>query len=188
MISSIACYIFGYGSLINMEYNTAELTDAISRPVWPIMVKGLQRTKNVLLKDKKHVVFGVKDHLTKSCNGILFPVNKDEFTRLRIREGSYEPVLLNVNRILTKYGPASQYNFVFNLSVKIYCFYPKEKALTTNKKLPFLPGYLKICYDGCRRINLQFYKDFDPKIRQRTLKKNKSRKKKNKQFHVVLSK
>jgi len=178
MISSIACYIFGYGSLINMEYNTAELTDAISRPVWPIMVKGLQRTKNVLLKDKKHVVFGVKDHLTKSCNGILFPVNKDEFTRLLIREGLYEPVLLNANRILTKYGAASQYNFVFNPAMKIYCFYPKEKVLTTNKKLPFLPGYLKICSDGCRRISDQFYKDFVTKTKRQTLKKYKSRKKK----------
>jgi hypothetical protein len=57
MTLSIASYIFGYGSLINMAYNTAELTDAISRPVWPIMVKGLMRTKNVLLKDKKNMLF-----------------------------------------------------------------------------------------------------------------------------------
>ena len=176
MTSSIACYIFGYGSLINMAYNTAELKDAISRPVWPIMVKGLQRTKNVLLKDKKHVVFGVKDHLTQSCNGILFPVTAVEFTRLRIREGLYEPIELPADRILTKYGPASQYNFVLNANLKIYCFYPKEKALTTSNKLPFLPGYLKICYDGCRRISDQFYKNFVPKMRQQTLKKNKSRK------------
>jgi len=174
----MACYIFGYGSLINMLYNTEELPDAINRPVWPIMVNGLQRTKNVLLKDKKHVVFGVKDHLTQSCNGILFPVNKDELMRLRIREGLYDPIELPAERILPKYGPASQYNFVLNANLKIYCFYPKENALTTSNKLPFLPGYLKICYDGCRRISDQFYKDFLTKMRRRTIKKYKSRKRK----------
>lgn len=176
MTKAVFCYIFGYGSLINMAYNTGELEEVATKPFWPIMVKGLQRTKNVLLKDKKHVVFGVKDHFKQSCNGILFPVNKDEFTRLRIREGLYDPIRLQANRILTKYGPASQYNFVFNPStVKIYCFYPKEKTLTTNNKLPFWPGYLKICYDGCRQISDQFYKDFIMKpTTVKTIRKNKS--------------
>ena len=87
-------YVFGYGSLINMQENK-ELTQP--KKTWPVMINGLKRSLNV--RGKNHLVFGVKDVKTSHCNGILFKVNAEELARLQEREKLYKMKTIDIKRV-----------------------------------------------------------------------------------------
>jgi hypothetical protein len=149
-------YVFGYGSLINMQENK-ELT--LPKKTWPVMVNGLKRSLNV--HGKNHLVFGVKDVKSSHCNGILFKVNPEELARLQEREKLYTIKTLDKTRVEFPYKKIIQ----FKPADTIVCFYPQAKYVLTKKELvakqPLkMQAYMRICQRGAAAISADFYNDF----------------------------
>ena len=152
----MATYVFGYGSLINMQENK-ELT--LPKKSWPVMVNGLKRSLNV--HGKNHLVFGVKDVKTSHCNGILFKVSPQELASLEEREKLYTMKTLDKTRIEFPYKKTLQ----FKPADTIVCFYPQAKYVLTKKELTTkqpskTQNYLRICETGAAAISADFYNDF----------------------------
>ena len=149
-------YVFGYGSLINMELNK-ELTQP--KKITPVMVKGLKRSLNVIGPLNKQLVFGVKDVKTANCNGILIKVNLIELEKLQQREKLYTMKKLEKKRIDFYYNKSIK----FNTYDEIICFYPQSKYVVPKTKLsskPLIPRYIDICTEGAKQISTEFYDDF----------------------------
>ena len=152
----MSTYVFGYGSLINMEKNT-ELNNSIHKKICPVTVKGLKRSLNV--NGKNHRVFGVKDVKTAFCNGLLFKVTDKELDNLIEREKLYTIKPLSKSRILFNYKKC----ITFKPNDEVICFYPMKKYVLTKTKLdtkPINENYLQICIEGSSKINKQFLDDF----------------------------
>ena len=152
----MSIYVFGYGSLINMEKNT-ELNNSIHKKICPVTVKGLKRSLNV--NGENHRVFGVKDVKTALCNGLLFKVTDKELYNLIEREKLYTMKPLEKSRILFNYTKC----VTFKPNDKLVCFYPMEGYILTRNNLntkPINKNYLQICIDGLYKINKQFLDDF----------------------------
>ena len=152
----MSTYVFGYGSLINMEKNT-ELNNSIHKKICPVTVKGLKRSLNV--NGKNHRVFGVKDVKTAFCNGLLFKVTDEELDNLIEREKLYTMKPLSKSRILFNYKKC----VTFKPNDEVMCFYPMKKYVLTKTKLDTKPideNYLQICIEGSSKINKQFLDDF----------------------------
>ena len=151
----MSIYVFGYGSLINMEKNT-ELNH-LHKKICPVTVKGLKRSLNV--NGEHYRVFGVKDVKTALCNGLLFKVTDKELEKLIEREKLYKLKLLEKNRIVFNYGKC----LTFKPNDKIVCFYPMQKYVLTKHKLdtkPINETYLQICIEGSSKISNLFLDDF----------------------------
>lgn len=149
-------YVFGYGSLINMQENR-ELTHP--KKSWPVVINGLKRSLNV--HGKNHLVFGVKDVKTSHCNGILFKVNAEELARLQEREKLYTLKTLDKKRVVFPYKK----KILFKPDDEIVCFYPQAKYVLTKKELATKPSlqpqhYLHMCQTGAAAISTDFYNDF----------------------------
>ena len=152
----MAIYVFGYGSLINMQENK-ELT--LPRKSWPVVVNGLKRSLNV--HGKNHLVFGVKDVKTSHCNGILFKVNAAELASLQEREKLYRMKTLDKTRLEFPYKKKLQ----FKPADTVVCFYPQAKFVLTKKELAAkqplkTQNYLQICETGAAALGPDFYNDF----------------------------
>ena len=149
-------YVFGYGSLINMELNK-ELTQP--KKITPVMVKGLKRSLNVIGPLNKQLVFGVKDVKTANCNGILIKVNLIELEKIQKREKLYTMKPLGKERIVFHYKKSIN----FNTYDEVFCFYPQPKYVVPKTKLaskPLVPKYIDICIEGAQKISNDFYDDF----------------------------
>lgn len=160
--------MFGYGSLINMAANTAELDDALEKPVWPVSVTGLKRSLNVKtslpLPTNDQLVLGVRRRQPSTCNGIIFPVTKEELARLKQREGRYKAKQLDWSSV--HWSTYQQQAAATESQTRglLWCFFPKTAAIASRQELRHLrprAGYLQLCRDGCRRFGAQFLKDFN---------------------------
>jgi cation transport regulator ChaC len=149
-------YVFGYGSLINMQENK-ELTQP--KKSWPVIINGLKRSLNV--NGKNHLVYGVKDVKTSHCNGILFKVNAEELARLQEREKLYSMKTIEKKRVEFPYKKTLH----FKPADQIVSFYPQAKYVLTKKELTTQqplqsPHYLHLCQRGAEEMGTTFYKDF----------------------------
>lgn len=150
----MSIYVFGYGALLNLK--TIKEIERLKK-ICPVMVKGLKRSLNVT--GEKHLVFGVKDVKTSSCNGILFKVNETELAKLQQREKLYTMKTLAKERIDFAYGKCLS----LNPNDQIICFYPQAKYILTKKELVTSlqsQHYLRKCQTGATAMGLDFYKDF----------------------------
>ena len=111
----MSIYVFGYGSLINMEKNT-ELNHSIRKSICPVTVKGLKRSLNV--NGEHYRVFGVKDVKTALCNGLLFKVTERELANLIEREKLYTLKPIKKDRIVFNYGKC----LTFKPNDEVVCF------------------------------------------------------------------
>ena len=151
----MATYVFGYGSLINMNENGNELSHSDTRKVCPVTITGLKRSFNVGVNNGTYRVLGVKDVKTALCNGILIKVSLKELEHLEHRERLYTPKLLAHDRIIFNY------NKTLNLKEedRVICFYPRPKYILA-KKIPLRENYLNICAEGAMKISRTFFDDF----------------------------
>ena len=152
----MSTYVFGYGSLINMQQNT-ELT--LPKKSCPVLVTGLKRSLNVSGPHSKFRVFGVKKTNTHACNGILFKVSAQELATLIEREKLYTMKTLDKAQIRFIYKK----NIAFKPADHIICFYPQAKYVLPKKVLhdkPISQEYLKICNEGATKISEEFLLDF----------------------------
>ena len=152
----MSIYVFGYGSLINMEKNT-ELNHSIRKSICPVTVKGLKRSLNV--NGEHYRVFGVKEVKTALCNGLVFKVTERELANLIEREKLYTLKPIKKDRIVFNYGKC----LTFKPNDEVVCFYPLQKYVLTKHKLdtkPINETYLQICIDGSSKISNPFLDDF----------------------------
>lgn len=151
----MATYVFGYGSLINMNENGNELSHSDTRKVCPVTISGLKRSFNVVRNDGTYRVLGVKDVKTALCNGILIKVSLKELEHLEHRERLYIPKLLAHDRIIFNYNKTLK----LKEEDRVICFYPRPKYILA-KKIPLRENYLNICAEGAMKISRTFFDDF----------------------------
>lgn len=151
----MATYVFGYGSLINMNENGNELSHSDTRKVCPVTITGLKRSFNVGVNNGTYRVLGVKDVKTALCNGILIKVSLKELEHLEHRERLYTPKLLAHDRIIFNYNKTLK----LKKEDRVICFYPQPKYILA-KKIPLRENYLNICAEGAMNISRTFFDDF----------------------------
>ena len=122
------------------------------------MVTGLKRSLNV--SGDRHLVYGVKDVKTASCNGLLFKVSPEELVNLVEREKLYTMKPLAKNRIEFAYNKT----MAFKPDDQIICFYPQAKYVLTKKQLLAKPSetsaYVRRCKAGAGSLGSDFLRDF----------------------------
>lgn len=155
-------YIFGYGSLINLEKNKDLRQDQIIvRELYPVMVKDLKRYFNVL-GNKNNIdyrLLGVYDEPHAFCNGLLYQVSAQELEKLIKREQNYTATILDPNRLLFNYNKT----LTLSADDKVICFYPNPEHMLIQEmalSVPIQPDYREICYAGAKRISQAFFEDF----------------------------
>ena len=152
----MAIYVFGYGALIHLKH-IKELGKK-ERKSCPVMVTGLKRSLNV--SGDRHLVYGVKDVKTASCNGLLFKVSPEELVNLVEREKLYTMKPLAKNRIEFAYNKTME----FKPDDQIICFYPQAKYVLTKKQLLAKPAetsaYVRRCKAGAGSLGADFLRDF----------------------------
>ena len=157
----MSTYIFGYGSLINMQENTNEISNPLKRKVWPVMVDGLKRSFNVSSTGGKYKVLGIKEVKGKGkCNGILIKLRTaEELAKLIEREKNYSTKWLNHKRISFPYKK----QLTLNPDDQVIYFYPQAKYTLTKKaaeQLAIRPNYLTVCLEGAVDLGEDFLQDF----------------------------
>ena len=158
----MSIYVFGYGSLINMKENKAELNLNIKHKVVPVAVSGLKRSFNVSSQGGKYKLLGIKETKNSAikCNGILIQIrNTEELAKIMEREKNYKPKWLDHKRISFPYNK----QLALKPSDQIIYFYPKAKYTLTKKAaedLSIRPNYLSICLEGATNLGEDFLKDF----------------------------
>ena len=156
-------YIFGYGSLINVENNKALQNDQAAGPreLYPVLIKNLKRYFNVLgnKNNVEYRLLGVKGEPNAVCNGLLYQVSDQELGRLIKREQNYTPTFLEHHRILFNYNKT----LTLSADDKVICFYPKAEYILTQQNalsVPIQAKYREICYAGASKISEVFFEDF----------------------------
>ena len=156
----MSTYIFGYGSLINMQENANEINNPLKRKIWPVMVDGLKRSFNVSSTGGKYKVLGIKEVKKNKCNGILIKLRTaEELAKLIEREKNYSTKWLDHKRISFPYKK----QLTLNPDDQVIYFYPKAKYTLTKKaaeQLAIRPNYLTVCLEGAVDIGEDFLQDF----------------------------
>lgn len=154
----MSIYVFGYGSLINMQKNKEFFST--KRKVYPVTVLGLKRSFNVSSNNEKYKVLGVKENPKSQCNGILIKLaNPEELAALLQRENNYIPHPLAPERIVFNYKK----HLTFQPADQIIYFLPRPKYLLSQKaanQLKVRPNYLNICLAGAADYGEDFLQDF----------------------------
>ena len=153
-------YIFGYGSLINLESAAKTLGRIISDDqvlivdvknylsLWRLVIKVIVHGKRK--KPVNAVFLDITNQRGKESNGIVIEVSKDELKKLDIREQYY-------NRIdITKYiHPQIQ-------DSKVYSYQGKPEFFAENFTNPVvLTQYLNIVNKGIKHWGRDFSDKFD---------------------------
>ena len=146
-------YVFGYGSLINMNENS-ELENNMHREINPVKVMGLQRKWNIHGDDQTFL--GIIENEESWCNGILFRVSDQDLKYLDLREKYYEKRNITKEQI-TFYDKSIKFDqndkIIYYHTNPIYSGSPSEA-------FPIKNEYKTICLTGCQNISHLFMSDF----------------------------
>src|SRR5262245_29176858 len=83
---SLPKYIFGYGSLIQIESRTRTVPKAFA--AWPVIVKGITRGWYYQADDASlnPTYLGAENWEGATTNGVIYPVTDSEFEATKLRE------------------------------------------------------------------------------------------------------
>ncbi len=143
-------YIFGYGSLISKD--SRERT-GITGASFPVKVKGLKRSWNVIIADEKTVALGIEKQEGACCNGVIFEIPDSELASFDSREGdSYSRV-----RLLSQDIEVEEDVDFSDCDIWVY--------LTKNKGEPssefqIQQSYIDVILTGCLEMGEKFASEF----------------------------
>ena len=90
-------YVFGYGSLINVN-NTTEFMNKDKKIIIPLTLKNMKRSFCVY--GFKEIYLGVIEQENSLCNGLLISISNSELEMLKIREKYYDLKEIDISNIL----------------------------------------------------------------------------------------
>ncbi|MGM5484844.1 MAG: gamma-glutamylcyclotransferase family protein [Nanobdellota archaeon] len=148
--------VIGYGSFLNRNSFEKTLPGREAKQVW---VEGFRRVFNLipsrlnLYKDEidqtHRTVLNTEIAEGKRLNAVVFEVDEDEFSLLKIRERSYNP--RKIKFLDFKTGKEEGEAYMFIGKSKLF-----GEEIINNSLLPITP-YLKKCRDGARTQGEDFY-------------------------------
>lgn len=137
-------FVFGYGSLIQSASRSFTLraeTMAIRatlrgyQRVWGATVHASSMTAVTLVKQK-----GSK------CNGVIFPVTRDQLMRLDRRESGYDRVAVPVRELLIAREDLDHAGWNMPTEVEVYV---ARKVKLPNRDFPISQSYVDVILTGC---------------------------------------
>lgn len=159
--------LFTYGSLLNKESAKKTLSKEVIGTSKVAIASGLRRVFNYNLPEvvaKRQIYnseINPKDFSVLNteftglasdfCNGIIIEIPIIEIQELRKREIGYDLISVNCFYLETNTWDSET---VYTLSCEHKLF---ENNWLTKSDLPPHPKYLKVCIDGAKSINLDFY-------------------------------
>jgi hypothetical protein len=144
-------YIFGYGSLIQIESRTRTVPKAFAAA--PAIVKGISRGWYYQADSPSWnpTYLGALVKENAITNGVIYPVSDDELVANDAREADYQRILIPRHNIKLLDGcpevPEGEYYFYAN---------KPNSERTANDKHPIVQSYVDICIDGCLEIEAMY--------------------------------
>ena len=138
-------YIFGYGSLIQIESRTRTVPKAFA--AWPVIVKGITRGWYYQADDASlnPTYLGAENEEGATTNGVIYPVTDSEFEATKLREADYRPTLIKTSAITWLDGRKDPPDGEF------WYFASKSRKRATAEH-PIVQSYVDICVDGCLQL------------------------------------
>lgn len=152
-------YIFGYGSLVNINSAQKTFTRELKHEDFiPVVVNGYKKVWNsiesIIFEGEKEISNGIflnlEKDLNSSTNGVLLEITLEEFEFLKLREKNYS--CIEIESVQD-----------FKTDKKIYTFMTtnKDKIAKENSKNTFIPQkYINLLEDGLINYSSEFKKDF----------------------------
>lgn len=146
---SIQKYIFGYGSLIQIESRTRTAPKAFAAA--PAIVKGISRGwyYQAASFSLNPTYLGAVVNAHAMTNGVIYPVSDEELLATDVRESDYTRTLFPRSAIrLLDGSPAPPPGE--------YYFYASKSKKTANAEHPIVQSYVDICMDGCLEVEAMY--------------------------------
>jgi hypothetical protein len=155
-------YIFGYGSLINLESASRTLKRTLERQdVFTVHLKGYLRCWNLFddvfsnakSKDVKAVFLNIVKSESSVINGIILPVNEHELDYFKTREKNYDCV--DVSQQIVNSDDKKIIG-----KIKVYTFVGKPSCLTENSPdfdYFIFQKYINIVEKGVKSFDANFW-------------------------------
>ncbi len=152
-------YIFGYGSLINLDSLAKTIERKVSKSeIIPTILFGYSRIWNYkakvfsenLIKNIDAVYLNLMESKNKQVNGIIFKISDIELEKLKIREKHY--TLVNISDKTNLKEKYKIYTFI--------CYNENYIAKPTSESYVF-QKYIDIVYKGCEEMGSEFKQIFD---------------------------
>lgn len=142
-------YIFGYGSLIQIESRMRTVPSAFAAA--PAMVKGITRGwyYQAASASLNPTYLGAADAQNATTNGVIYGVTDAEFEATKLREADYDPKMVDRSGITMLDGSAAPPDG------EIWYFACKTKQ-PANAAHPIVQSYVDICVDGCLEIEAMY--------------------------------
>ena len=148
---TIQKYIFGYGSLIQIESRTRTVPKAFAAA--PAIVKGITRGWYYQAESASWspTYLGAVVDRNATTNGVIYPVTDDELVANDAREADYQRILIPRSNIKLLDGrteaPEGEYYFYAN---------KPNSERKANDKHPIVQSYVDICVDGCLEVEAMY--------------------------------
>ena len=138
-------YIFGYGSLIQIESRTRTVPKAFA--AWPVIVKGITRGwyYQADVASLNPTYLGAENEESATTNGVIYPVTDSEFEATKIRESDYLPTRIEPSAITWLDGRKRHPDGEF-------WYFASKSRKPANAEHPIVQSYVDICVDGCLQI------------------------------------
>ena len=138
-------YIFGYGSLIQIESRTRTVPKAFA--AWPVIVKGITRGwyYQADVASLNPTYLGAENEEGATTNGVIYPVTDSEFEATKLREADYRPTRIEPSAITWLDGRKATPEGEF------WYFASKSRKPATAEH-PIVQSYVDICVDGCLQL------------------------------------
>ncbi len=143
-------YIFGYGSLLSSASRFQTLQEEVK--AIPLTLFGYKRSWNTRASQLGGGItfLGLEPVENSFCNGIVFPVDEEQFVRLAKREAGYQQVELPIEA----FQWADPSNSLDIKTVTTFCFVSENRP---DNEHPIVQSYLDLCLEGC----IELENDFD---------------------------
>jgi len=157
-------FIFGYGSLINLESAGRTLQRPLTREeVYTVTLNGYTRCWNlfddvfseIMNEEVKAVFLNIANSENSNINGIILPVNELELSEFKTREKNYDCVdVTKLIKITDERSPKKKY--------RVYTFVGKASCLTENINNHYFvfQKYINIVERGVNSFTSDFTSEF----------------------------
>lgn len=142
-------YIFGYGSLIQIESRTRTVPSAFAAA--PAIVKGISRGWyfQAASPSLSPTYLGAVADLNATTNGVLYPVSDAELAATDAREAEYRRTPFDGAALTVLDGGSVPSDAEFY-------FYTSPEKNTANAAHPIVQSYVDICIDGCLQVEAMY--------------------------------
>ncbi len=142
-------YIFGYGSLIQIESRMRTVPKAFAAS--PAIVKGISRGwyYQAASFSLNPTYLGAVVNENATTNGVIYPVSDEELLATDARESDYTRTLFPRSAITMLDGSPAP-------PPGEYYFYASKSKKMVNAEHPIVQSYVDLCMDGCLEVEAMY--------------------------------